>query len=90
MVKVVVPEASGRPAPTPSAPEKSFVRAPVSAPSHEGGLDKEAEFAAMKEQMEALELAEARRQAEFEALQADNRRLLGEVRGFLDACHLRA
>ena len=62
------------------------MRAPASAPFHDGGLDKEAEFAAMKAKMELLELAETRRQAEserrqaeFEALHADNKRLLREV-----------
>ena len=59
------------------------MRAPVSAPSHDGGLDKEAELSAIKAKMGALELAETRRQVEFEAMQADNKRLMGEVRNFL-------
>eukprot|EP00903_Cladosiphon_okamuranus_P009039 g8642.t1 len=38
-----------------------FVRSPVPATSHDGSLDREAEFAAKKEKMEAFELAEERR-----------------------------
>eukprot|EP00903_Cladosiphon_okamuranus_P009011 g8620.t1 len=79
LLKVIVPEASIRPV-KPAVPRGNlFVRSPVPAPSHDGSLDREAEFAAMKAKIEALELAEERRRADFEALQSDNRRLRGEM-----------
>ncbi|CAN0512891.1 unnamed protein product, partial [Ectocarpus sp. 12 AP-2014] len=88
----VIVGSSSRFTKTPRAEDKSFVESPaVSAPSHDGGS--EAEFAALKakleaigladerrqEKKEALELADERRQAEFEELQSDNKKLLGEV-----------
>ncbi|CAB1104224.1 unnamed protein product [Ectocarpus sp. CCAP 1310/34] len=75
-------------------PDKSLVEYPaVPAPSHDGGLDRDAEFATLKAKLEALELAderrqaklealevaEERRQAAFEELQSDNKQLLAEV-----------
>ena len=67
----VVPDVSGRPSTTPSASEKSLVRPPVLAPADGGSLDQQVEFAAMKAKLEAFELAEERRQAEFEAMQSE-------------------
>lgn len=87
---MIAPEASGRPASTPSAPEISFVRSPVPAPSHGGGLDQGAELAAMKAQLEALLVADKRRQAteerqqaEIAALQSDNKKLQSENKKLL-------
>ncbi|CAN0078297.1 unnamed protein product [Ectocarpus fasciculatus] len=58
------------------APEKSLVESPaVSAPSHDGRLGREAEFAALKAKLEAMELADERRQAKLEDIEvADARR----------------
>ena len=78
LLNVVVPGATIRPVVTPRGQEQSSVRSPVSARSHDGSLDREAELAAMKAKMAALELAEAQRQAQFEALQADNKRRQAE------------
>lgn len=82
---MVVPEASARPVTTRTAPQTSFVQSPVPAPPHGGSLDREAEFAAMKAQFVAFQLAEERRQTEVEALKSANARLLGEVGGSLSA-----
>lgn len=79
--KDTIPEASGRPVTTSSAPEKSFVRSPVpTPPPHNSLLDLPAEYAAMKAKLEASELAFAA------AVQAAYKRLEGEVRGALTAC----
>lgn len=57
MLKVVVPEAGMKPASTFNAEGRSSEQYPAaSAPSHDGGLDLHAEFAAMKAKMEALEI----------------------------------
>lgn len=78
-----------RPVKTANPPENLFLPSPVPAPSHAGSLDREAEFVAMQAKMEALELAEERRQADFEALRSDNERLRGEVSRIPQACSAR-
>ncbi len=65
---MVEPGASDMPASTPSAPAKSFVRSPIPAPPHDGNLDRDAKLAAMQEKLEALE--------------SENKRLLGEVKAY--------
>ncbi|CAN0014211.1 unnamed protein product, partial [Ectocarpus fasciculatus] len=95
LLEIIVVGSSSRVTKAPRAEDKSFVGSPAaSAPSHDGGLGREGElFAALKAKMEALELADERRQAklealeladerrqaEFEVLQSDNKKLLGEV-----------
>lgn len=77
----MIPEAIPRPAAIVSTPdpEISFSRSPVPAPSHDGGVDRGLEFAALQAKLEALELADAKRQAEFEALKSDKEKLLNKV-----------
>ncbi|CAN0387169.1 unnamed protein product, partial [Ectocarpus sp. 12 AP-2014] len=80
LLDVIASGSSRRITQLPRAEDKSFVEAPaVPAPSHDGGLDRDAEFAALKAKLEALELADERRQAEFEELQSANKQLLAEV-----------
>ncbi|CAN0494133.1 unnamed protein product, partial [Ectocarpus sp. 8 AP-2014] len=80
LLDVIAGGSSRRVTNPPRAEDKSLVESPaVPAPSHDGGLDRDAEFAALKAKLEALELAEERRQAEFEELQSDNKQLLREV-----------
>jgi len=80
LLKVIVPKASAR-------REKLSVRSPVSAPvsarPHDSALDQQAELAAMRAKMEALQLADERRQAEIEALQAGKTRLERQASGSL-------
>lgn len=59
--------------------EKPLEWAPVSAPPHDGSLNREAEFAAMKAKLEALELANERRQAKLDAMEVENKRLMSKV-----------
>lgn len=70
LFKVVAPEAKTSPVPATTAPKESFVRAPAS----EGSSDPEAEFAAMRAKLEALQLADEERQAKLEALEAADER----------------
>ncbi|CBJ27116.1 Pseudogene [Ectocarpus siliculosus] len=94
LLEAIAGGSSSRVTKPPRAEDKSLVESPaVPAPSHDGGLDRDAEFAALKAKfealelgderrqakLEALELAEERRQAEFEELQSDNKQLLAEV-----------
>ena len=71
-MNVIVPEASGRPVATPSAPETPLVRSPVPAPPHDGSLDRDTEFATMKARLDALE--------------SDKKKLESEVRRSFTAC----
>ncbi|CAM9634329.1 unnamed protein product, partial [Ectocarpus fasciculatus] len=76
LLEVIFGGSSSRVTNTPRAEDQSFVGSPAaSAPSHDGGLGREGElFAALKAKMEALELADERRQAKLEALElADER-----------------
>ncbi|CBJ27959.1 Leucine rich repeat protein [Ectocarpus siliculosus] len=57
LLKVVVPEAGAKPVSNSNAQERSFEQHPAApAPSHDGGLDLHAEFAAMQAKLEALEI----------------------------------
>lgn len=80
-MKVVIPEAGTSPTATSSAPERSSVRFPVSASPHDGILDREVDFSAMKAELEALKLADERRQREVEALKSEKQKLQSRVSG---------
>ncbi|CAM9500905.1 unnamed protein product, partial [Ectocarpus fasciculatus] len=57
LLNVVVTEAGMKPVSTLNAQERSFEQYPAaSAPSHDGGLDLQAQFAAMQAKLEALEI----------------------------------
>lgn len=85
----VIPEASrerGATVSTPS-PEISFSCPPLLAPSYDGGVDRGAEISTLQAQLAALELADAKQRAEYEALKSDTEalksdreRLLNKVR----------
>ncbi|CAM9481990.1 unnamed protein product [Sphacelaria rigidula] len=79
LVKVVIPEAGTSPTATSSAPERSSVRFPVSASPHDGILDREVDFSAMKAELEALKLADESLQREFEALKSEKQKLQSRV-----------
>lgn len=84
---VIFPEAKRRPASPLNSSEGSFIRSPVSAPSHDGSPGmmakfaameaKMAEFAAMQAKMASLAAMEAR----MEALELENKNLRGKVGG---------
>ncbi|CAM9872495.1 unnamed protein product, partial [Ectocarpus sp. 4 AP-2014] len=70
LLEVIAGGSSNRVTNPTRAEDKSLVESSaVPAPSHDGGLDRDAEFAALKAKLEALELADERRQAKFEALE---------------------
>ncbi|CAM9295990.1 unnamed protein product [Ectocarpus sp. 6 AP-2014] len=57
LLEVVVPEAGVKPVSNSNVQERSFNQHPAApAPSHDGGLDLHAEFAAMQAKLEALEI----------------------------------
>lgn len=71
---MIVGGSSSRVTKLPSAEDISVVES-LSAPSHDGSLDREGELAALKVKLEAIELADERRQTKLEALElADERR----------------
>eukprot|EP00903_Cladosiphon_okamuranus_P016272 g15005.t1 len=68
LLRVILPEAKIGPNTTSSVPKNPFVKPPVAAPSHDGGLDRDAELAVLKAKLEALELDKADQQAEIKKL----------------------
>ncbi|CAM9189907.1 unnamed protein product [Ectocarpus fasciculatus] len=76
LLEVIVGGSCSRVTKMPSADGQPIVESPaVSAASHDGSLDREAELAVLKAKLEAMELADERRQEKLEAIElADERR----------------
>ena len=76
-----IPEANLWPVAAVGTPESKRLisRSPVSAPPHDGSLGPGLDVAAMNAKLQALELADAKRQTELEALKSEKETLLRKV-----------